>query len=127
MKMTDIPTIMQERLLKELKRTKTQFYAKDPEKIVQGKWITGEINGTVFSGHATKTTLGNSLRVLLYARFIQHLANIENSQISINVVGDDCLIILDRTCLESFRTFFFSAYRLIGKDEVKIRRVQGLG
>lgn len=55
------------------------------------------------------------------------MANIENSQISINVVGDDCLIILDRTCLESFRTFFFSAYRLIGKDEVKMRRVQGLG
>jgi len=56
--------------LKELKRTKTQFYARDPEKKIKGNWITGEINGTVFSGHATKTTLGNTLRVLLYAKYI---------------------------------------------------------
>lgn len=37
---------------------------------VDGKNLAkGAIKGTVFSGHATRTTFGNSLRVYLYLRY----------------------------------------------------------
>ena len=36
----------------------------------------GYIDGTVFSGHATRTTLGNSIRVALYGSYIMHKAGI---------------------------------------------------
>lgn len=32
-------------------------------------FMTGTFNGTVFSGHPTRTTLGNTIRVILYIRF----------------------------------------------------------
>lgn len=32
-------------------------------------WLWVEINGTTFSGHPTKTTLGNTFRSILYAKF----------------------------------------------------------
>jgi hypothetical protein len=40
------------------------------------KFISGVFDGTVFSGHPTRTTLGNSLRVILYILFVLHNAGI---------------------------------------------------
>jgi len=48
----------------------------------------GMVHGTVFSGHATRTTFGNSLRVLLYHLFA--LRSIRE-HVTIRVSGDDAL------------------------------------
>jgi len=34
------------------------------------KFFSLKLNGTVASGHPTRTTLGNSLRVILYNKFM---------------------------------------------------------
>lgn len=46
---------------------------------VEGKrrlLASGTLHGTVFSGHPTRTTFGNSVRVYLYTDYIMHLAKI---------------------------------------------------
>lgn len=48
---------------------------KDPEQ----DWIYVEICGTTFSGHSTKTTLGNTLRTLCYSWYYQIEAGISNT------------------------------------------------
>lgn len=40
------------------------------------KQMSGELHGTVYSGHPTRTTFGNSVRVYLYTDYIMHLAGI---------------------------------------------------
>lgn len=40
-------------------------FVPEPEK----DWIGIHVNGTTFSGHPTRTTLGNTLRQILYAFF----------------------------------------------------------
>lgn len=61
---------------------KTRFYRditeskewrdSSPEK----DWIFLELEGTTFSGHSTKTTLGNTMRSLCYAWYYQVTAGI---------------------------------------------------
>lgn len=58
------------------------------------KIMEGELHGTVFSGHPTRTTFGNSLRVYLYTDYICRKANI--SKYKIWVCGDDMLMIIER-------------------------------
>jgi len=48
----------------------------------------------VFSGHPLRTTLGNSIRVYYYVKYILHLANISKHKIF--VCGDDTLVILEK-------------------------------
>jgi hypothetical protein len=55
--------------------------------------LKGKFNGTVFSGHPTRTTLGNSLRVILYIRFIMWKCGI--TKYSLWVGGDDVFILLE--------------------------------
>lgn len=55
---------------------------------------SGTLNGTVFSGHPTRTTFGNSVRVYLYTDYIMHLAKIKNYKIW--VCGDDMLAIIEK-------------------------------
>jgi len=50
--------------------------------------ITGIVNGTVFSGHPTRTTLGNTIRVWLIANYL-----IPNGIPF--VAGDDAVIVHD--------------------------------
>jgi len=57
-------------------------------------FLKGTLHGTVFSGHPTRTTFGNSLRVILYKRYIMHKAGI--TDYLLYVVGDDCLLVFDR-------------------------------
>jgi len=53
------------------------------------------MNGTVTSGHPTRTTFGNSLRVILYYQYIFKLANIQHYRMYVG--GDDFYaIILDK-------------------------------
>lgn len=58
------------------------------------------MKGTVFSGHPTRTTLGNTLRVLSYAYFVAHEANIPLDKIRVHVAGDDLCVILPRRYLK---------------------------
>lgn len=60
------------------------------------------MNGTVFSGHPTRTTWGNTMRVLSYAHFIAYLADIPNNCIKIHASGDDLLIFIEKQYQEIF-------------------------
>lgn len=89
----------------------------------------GRIKGTVFSGHATRTTLGNSLRVILYARFIMHKAQIPKTAYRLYVAGDDVVLALTKKYITAFKTEFEKVY--INGDEkdftTKTRKTHGLG
>lgn len=52
----------------------------------------GTIKGTVFSGHATRTTFGNSLRVYMYISFALSFLDEIKGFYNIYVSGDDVLI-----------------------------------
>lgn len=52
-------------------------------------WIFLEIFGTTFSGHPTRTTLGNTLRSLCYHKYMMHKANISPQEYYIAAAGDD--------------------------------------
>jgi len=58
------------------------------------KVLKSTIRGTVFSGHPTRTTFGNTLRVIFYMRYAFHLSNIE--KFSLFVCGDDVLAIIEK-------------------------------
>jgi len=64
------------------------------------KVISGAYYGTVFSGHPTRTTFGNSLRVYLYTDYIMKISNI--TKYKIWVCGDDMLAIIEKKDKESF-------------------------
>ena len=54
------------------------------------------IRGTTYSGHPTRTTLGNTLRVLLYFHFYTDTAVVtrfnKTDTIFVLVSGDDCVL-----------------------------------
>jgi hypothetical protein len=53
-----------------------------------------KVFGTVYSGDPTRTTFGNSLRVICYMEFILWLARINKYKVF--VAGDDVLLIINR-------------------------------
>ena len=60
-------------------------------------WIYFEMTGTTPSGHATRTTLGNTLRALLYAWYYQKKSGISDTPWNSDKVfticsGDDCVM-----------------------------------
>lgn len=57
--------------------------------------FTCKITGTVFSGHPTRTTLGNSLRVIFYNLFMLKIANVNEEELTLCVGGDDTFIIIE--------------------------------
>lgn len=66
----------------------------EPEK----DYICVNLHGTTFSGHSTRTTLGNTLRSLFYAWWYIRAAGISNtpwndSRIHVMASGDDVVIL----------------------------------
>lgn len=55
---TDIPVEIWDEVLERILAMENVFYYKD--------FLKGKSKGTVWSGHATRTTLFNTTRVLLY-------------------------------------------------------------
>jgi hypothetical protein len=59
-------------------------------------WVHFDLVGTTFSGHSTKTTLGNTLRSLCYAWYYIELAGIEQAwdsdKVFVIASGDDVVI-----------------------------------
>jgi len=72
----------------------------------------------VFSGHPTRTTWGNTLRVLSYIKFIAR--NIEQKY-CIFVSGDDAAIIIPRIYLQSFLINLHKSY------SIESEGIHGLG
>jgi len=66
------------------------------------------IKGTVFSGHPSRTTLGNSLRVMLYNLYMMEKAGI--TKYSLSVGGDDTFILLEKQDLDNFEAVFKLCY-----------------
>lgn len=77
------------------------------------------INGTVTSGHPTRTTFGNTLRVILYYEFIFYELGIQNY--SMFVGGDDFFCILTK---EDEELLGANLYNYFSKEAVGIH---GLG
>lgn len=62
-------------------------------------WIFLELEGTTFSGHSTRTTLGNTIRTLMYAWYYQKCAGISETPWDSDVIftiasGDDCVMFI---------------------------------
>jgi len=59
-----------------------------------------KVFGTVYSGDPTRTTFGNSLRVICYMEFILYMSGIIKYKIF--VAGDDVLLMINRKDLTHF-------------------------
>lgn len=83
--------------------------------------LRSKLKGTTFSGHATRTTLGNSLRVLCYVCFIfeelgyHDVFWMKNNDVRVFVAGDDVLI----KCTSEAAKLFDAYYKAYFDTEVK--------
>jgi hypothetical protein len=88
------------------------------------KVVTGKITGTTFSGHPTRTTLGNSLRVYSYVNFIAKRARITIAPL---IAGDDVICFVSKKDIPAFKKSFDRVYidgnKFKNTDEVQ----HGLG
>jgi len=75
---------------------------------VKYKMCQGELHGTVYSGHPTRTTFGNSVRVYLYTDYIMKRAGI--TEYKIWVCGDDMLMIMESDDVAAFNKSFWDVY-----------------
>lgn len=66
------------------------------------------VSGTVFSGHPTRTTFGNTLRVITYMKYIFSLGQID--KYGLFVCGDDVLGIIENEQKELFEGVFYRVY-----------------
>jgi hypothetical protein len=66
------------------------------------KIYTASVYGTVFSGHPTRTTFGNSMRVALYILFTTYAARIPSNHFAFFVGGDDVQVFVSRRYFARF-------------------------
>lgn len=64
-----------------------------PNTLKKRKMLTGTIKGTTFTGHPTRTTFGNTLRMYFYTKFIKDRHGIRNFKHY--HAGDDVLVLTD--------------------------------
>lgn len=84
-----------------------------------GKFV---LRGTTFSGHPTKTTLGNTLRVIYYGLYTAARAGIPYSDLLFFVSGDDACMWIRSKDVEAWTQSFWQVY-----DAPKTNRAHGLG
>jgi hypothetical protein len=84
-----------------------KMFYKDPEtkKILFRGALTN-----VTSGHPTSTTFGNNLRVINFIRYIKHKSFIKDSEIKINISGDDVIIFIEKDRVKTFKKWFSKVY-----------------
>lgn len=72
---------------------------KTKKKSNRGSWLAIPIDGTTFSGHPTRTTLGNTLRTICYMFYYMECAGIDNpwknDDCFIAASGDDIVVWID--------------------------------
>jgi len=75
---------------------------------IENDWVYFEIEGTTFSGHATRTTLGNTLRSLCYAWYYQMICGISQTPWDSDLVftmaaGDDVVMFVHPDWVRALR------------------------
>lgn len=68
----------------------------------RNKLMKGFILGTVFSGHPTRTTFGNTLRVIILYQVVMDLARVPKDAYRLNISGDDSDIFIKLEYLTQF-------------------------
>jgi hypothetical protein len=68
------------------------------------------LRGTVLSGVANRTTLGNTLRVLSYIDYIAHKAKVPENCYRRLVSGDDALVLMHPQWIPRFTKWFWKCY-----------------
>jgi len=69
--------------------------------------MRGTIIGGVQSGQPHRTTLGNTIRVISFMKYIRSRYNLKFDFL---VVGDDVLVITDVQCVNSIRQALLTIY-----------------
>jgi len=90
----DLPLDMKDEVLRSLTDTVTPFIMLN--KVTKKIELSGEVRGTVYSGHPTRTTWGNTLRVLSYIEYIMKDCKLPYTAF---VSGDDATMIIEKQSL----------------------------
>jgi hypothetical protein len=72
--------------------------------------FSGMLTGTTFSGHATRTTFGNTLRVISYAEYILEKAGVPKDAYRLFVAGDDVSLTICKKFVPQFLAVFWQVY-----------------
>ncbi len=64
------------------------------------KYFSAVLKGTTFTGHPTRTTLGNTLRMMYYTLYIAYKAGVVVYSCH---AGDDVVIVLEACDVEKFK------------------------
>jgi len=86
LELSELPVYTHKEIEKSLMDVSTKFYT--------GFGLSGNLQGTVFSGHPTRTTLFNTSRVLLYNMFACHVLGYEHYKLYAS--GDDMIAFFDK-------------------------------
>jgi hypothetical protein len=76
-------------ILKHAMNTRANFNMYYPKS--RKKLMTGSIEGTTFTGHPLRTTLGNTLRMFFYTRYAMHYCKNIKDIVQFHA-GDDVLL-----------------------------------
>jgi len=122
--LVSLPPGLYDQYMKILTASSTKFWISYKRQGTYLRMVNGKIKGTTFSGHPTRTTLGNSLRVYLYSRFVSARAGIKTS---VMVAGDDVICFVGRQDLGRFRKAFDRLYIDGSVVQPKDKCTHGLG
>jgi hypothetical protein len=122
--LTSLPSGLRKQYYRILTMPDSKFYISHKVGNKYIKTVTGTIKGTTFSGHPTRTTLGNSLRVYLYSRYISHISQIPIAPL---VAGDDVICFVSRKNITRFKRHFDRVYIDGEKYTAKDPVTHGLG
>jgi len=91
----DLPLDLRKPLIVALTELKSKFFMVN--NVTKSLELRGEVEGTVFSGHPTRTTWGNTLRVLSY---IEYVCRDNKYSYQPFVSGDDATLMIERADLD---------------------------
>jgi len=115
-----VPRCVIEQFIENLVSNEFRILVKYPKTNITA--VKGKLKGTVFSGHALSTTLGNTLRVLSYVYYVAYRAQVPWDMIQPFVAGDDAVVAIAPEYVEEFENQLHAVYARQDAD-----RVHGLG
>lgn len=120
----DLPPQFNHQILDNLYRREAPIKAYYP--YTRSLMFRGKITGTTFTGHPTRTTFGNSLRVALYVKFA--LRTIPKNLWRVFISGDDILVAVNKEHASLVRRLMEKVY--LDKDiydQSEGKQAHGLG